>query len=207
MLRNLPTGIAGFIGMTGSSINATDALSCGIATHHTTLEGRHAVLETLTGLPFSDDPDANALTVETALDALPPATLPEGEFAVLETTLDLSGSYADVAARLDVHAGRSEWADRGLAAMHKGCATTVGIVVEQLRRSPQLDMAGCFRLEMDVASHCARFDEFQEGVRALIIEKDNAPQWRHSGMDTLEEAHVLAHFEPAWPENPLADMG
>ena len=58
-------------------------------------------------------------------------------------------------------------------------------------------------MEMTIASRCARFGDFAEGVRALIVDKDGAPRWRSDGA----HAHVLAHFEPPWESNPLFDLG
>ena len=90
--------------------------------------------------------------------------------------------------------------------MRSGCPTSIGIVVEQLRRAPSLDLADCFRLEMTVATHCAQFEDFLEGVRALIIDKDNAPRWRYPDVGELDPAHVMAHFEPPWAHNPLENL-
>jgi hypothetical protein len=90
--------------------------------------------------------------------------------------------------------------------MHAGCPTSVGIVLEQLRRAPELDLTGCFRLEMVIASQCARHEEFAEGIRALLVDKDNAPAWRFDANDGELAAHVDRHFEPPWPSNPLADL-
>ena len=57
-------------------------------------------------------------------------------------------------------------------------------------------------MEMTLAGNCARFSDFAEGVRALIVDKDGAPRWCRDG----ERDHVLAHFEPPWDANPLADL-
>ena len=70
-----------------------------------------------------------------------------------------------------------------------------------------MDLADCFRMELTVATHCANNDDFHEGVRALLIEKDNAPAWAYKDTDTVPESHVLGHFEAPWEQHPLADLG
>ena len=60
MLRNLVPGIAAFIGMTGSSVNAADALASGIATHHTRLDARGDILTVLTRLDLGGDADTDS---------------------------------------------------------------------------------------------------------------------------------------------------
>ena len=71
-------------------------------------------------------------------------------------------------------AGASDWVDRGIANLRGGCPTTAGIVYEQLRRAPELSLADSYRLELTVATHCANNEDFHEGVRALLIDKDGA---------------------------------
>ena len=63
--------------------------------------------------------------------------------------------------------------------MRSGCPTSIGIVHEQLRRVAPMSLAETFRMELNVANHCARNPDFTEGVRALIIDKDNKPAWRY----------------------------
>jgi hypothetical protein len=111
-----------------------------------------------------------------------------------------------VAGRIRRLAGRSDWIDQAIAAMDRGCPTSVGLVCRQLQEAPGLDLAGCFRLEMVVATHCAQHPDFVEGVRALIIDKDNHPAWRYPDLASLPESYVAEHFVPPWPQNPLADL-
>ena len=132
--------------------------------------------------------------------------MPEPQVGAVDERLSLEGSYADVADGIAGLAGVSGWVDKGIATMRRGCPTSVGILVEQLRRAPELTLADCFRLEMTVATHCAHNGDFAEGVRALIIEKDNRPRWRFGDLDGLDAAHVLGHFEPPWAHNPLHDL-
>ena len=38
--------------------------------------------------------------------------------------------------------------------------------------------------------------EFYEGVRAVIIEKDNQPQWTFPSLSDVDDNYVLTLFEP-----------
>ena len=205
LLRNLPPATAIFLGCTGSHVNGRDALDAGIGTHSVGAAARGDVLTALLGVQYgggASDPGR----VGAALFALPQAPLPEPELGAVPRDLALQGSYADVTGRIEALAGASRWVDRGIATMRRGCPTSVGIVVEQLRRAPGMTLADLFRLEMTVATHCAHNEDFAEGVRALIIEKDNRPQWRFGNIEDLDAAHVLGHFEPPWAQNPLHDL-
>jgi enoyl-CoA hydratase/carnithine racemase len=132
----------------------------------------------------------------------------EAHRAPLETALPaLPASLAETVSRLMALGGRDEWIDKGLAAMNGGCPTSVGIVHEQLVRVPVMSLADVFRMELNVANHCARNPDFAEGVRALIIDKDNIPAWRYGTLRELSHDYVLGHFASLWETHPLADLG
>jgi hypothetical protein len=61
-------------------------------------------------------------------------------------------------------------------------------------------------MEMTIATHCADNHDFSEGVRALLIEKDNAPSWQFGDLASLPARYVLDHFVEPWPRNPLYDL-
>ena len=79
-------------------------------------------------------------------------------------------------------------------------------MVEQLRRVPDMSLGDTFRMELTVATHCATYTDFREGVRALLIDKDNNPSWKFGTLEGLEWEHVLSHFIDPWAEHPLANL-
>ena len=196
ILRNLPVPLALFMGATGCRLGAADALHIGLATHVVAADCDPAAALAQAG----GDPAAAFGGPAPALGASALAAL---EPTLRERITGVPANASAARATLGGLAGASDWADQSLAIMQRGCPTSIGIVCEQLRRAPALDLEGCFRMEMTLAGNCARFADFAEGVRALIIDKDDAPKWRGDG----GQEHVLAHFEAPWADNPLADLG
>lgn len=207
VLRNMPAHLGLFFGATGSHMNAADALATGVATHGVAQSLREVLSDQLAELAWQGDADADRAALRGWLDRQRVELALPTESAAVPDTLSLDGSYTQIVGQLQALAGRSEWIDRGIAAMTSGCPVTVGIVIEQLRRAPALSLADCFRLEMTVGTHCATKPDFPEGVRALLIEKDGAPRWRHDSVADMPDADVLEHFQPPWPDNPLQDLG
>ena len=62
-----------------------------------------------------------------------------------------------------------------------------------------------FAMELTLAIQCSRHADFREGIRALLIEKDNAPNWQYK-MGAVPNKWVAAHFAEPWPINPLSDL-
>ena len=204
MLRNLPPHQALFLGCTGAHFQAGDARAMGVATHAVASGERGRVRELLLSLDLAGDAGDNARISDT-LDGLPTPALPPQQAHAIPEHLSLDGDYPAVVASIRALAGDG-WLGRSVAAMERGCPTTVGVVIEQLRRAPDLSLADSFRMEWNIGANCARHTDFAEGVRALLIEKDNAPKWRFGGLDGLDWQHVLGHFECPLPENPLHDL-
>ena len=206
-LKNMQQHHAEFLGLTGSHVNAADALLTGMGTH-VIEHGRRAELPNgMSGLPWTGDSSADAQMLSAWLEQMDAPPLPDSELIhVPQRTINHADLAGEVAAITEL-TGRSEWIDRGIANLTGGCPTTAGIVLEQLARVADMSLADAFRMELTVATHCANNADFAEGVRALLIDKDGAPQWRFGTIDALPREYVLSHFEPPWATHPLADLG
>ena len=210
ILRSLAPCTALYLGVTGSHLNAADALHLGIATHAVGAEHSLRIVETLAGMDWHAD-TSDAARIAATLDGLKPAALPNGVVQAHEATLARRlpaglRSARDAVAMIRSLEGMDPWFDRGIATMTKGNPASIGIVVGQLERAASLSLADSFRLELIAATRCARFPDFAEGVRALLIDKDNAPRWRYPEVASLPDEYVQAHFEAPWADHPLADL-
>jgi len=195
-----------FLGLTGSHLNAADALAVGLATHVVPHAEREILLAKLKAVSFTEDTASNMQLIADSLAGLPDVEMPVAEIQqlpVFATTFDDLVKQVQV---LDGLQGLSKWIDRGLQNLHGGCPTTAGIVLEQLRRSADMSLAEMFRMEYNIACHCATNLDFAEGVRALLIEKDGSPNWQYPDINTLPQAHVMAHFSTFETPHPLSGL-
>ena len=88
-------------------------------------------------------------------------------------------------------AGKEAQTIRGKSPM--ACKVTLKLLVE----SPyQLHFVDEMRMEYGIMVRLIHHPDFQEGVRALLIDKDNAPNWRPSNPAVIGDAEVEAFFEP-----------
>lgn len=196
---------ASFIGLTGSHLNATDALVCGLATDLIAQAERAKLIPALTELAWLTA-DTDHILVSECLNRFAPPELPVSELQQVPQRQVFFADLQQEVAAIYALAGTSKWIDRGIANLRGGCPTTAGIVLEQLRRVPAMSLADTFRMELTIATHCAHNADFREGVRALLIDKDNAPNWRFGSIDDLDWSYVLTHFDEPWTQNPLADL-
>ncbi|KXZ45848.1 hypothetical protein GPECTOR_50g642 [Gonium pectorale] len=93
-----------------------------------------------------------------------------------------------------------------LAALKKGSPLSQAVTWEMLRRSTagHLNLRQCLELEYVLAARCTRGQaDFIEGVRALLIDKDNRPRWRYGSVAEVPERVVREMFEPLPGSQPL----
>ena len=207
-LKNMAPHHAEFLGLTGSHVNASDALLTGMGTHAVAHDARAGWLDDLQRQTWSSDAEQNGVMLQAFLDAYDAPQLPAGELGVVpEHEIDYDDLLGEVS-WIQQLAGTSDWVDRGIANLTNGCPATAGVVLEQLKRVAGMSLADALSHgAVTVATHCANNPDFAEGVRALLIDKDNAPAWRYGSVADLPRSYVISHFEEPWPQHPLADLG
>ena len=79
---------------------------------------------------------------------------------------------------------------------------------ELLARGAALGVADCLRMERNLVRRNFEHGEVLEGVRALVIDKDNQPKWNPATLQEVTPQMVARFFEPVWPEtaHPLRHL-
>jgi len=172
-----------YLGLTGARLRAADALYAGVATHYVDsarLPELEATLAdgdvTLAG--FTGDPGPAPLAEHrAAIDRCFAGTTVEG---IVGTLQDEGG----------------EWAATALKALRAASPTSLKVTVEELRRGAKLEFDGSMSMEFRLSQAClARHDSY-EGIRAAVIDKDNAPDWQPANLTDVSAELVAAHFAP-----------
>ena len=198
-LPRLPGELGAYCALTGERINAADGVAAGIATHRVE-SGRFAEL-------------AEALCSTAAVDAtLGAFARPAGEGPVTaqRSAIDdlfKGGQVEGILAALD-HAAtadgtRAAFAAATAALIRTKSPTSLKIALMQMRRGPTLDFEECMRTEFRIVSRVVRGHDFYEGVRAVIVEKDQAPRWQPPALAAVGDAEVERHFAPITDELEL----
>jgi enoyl-CoA hydratase len=106
----------------------------------------------------------------------------------------------DILAALDAEAAgngtHAAFAARTAALMRTKSPTSLKLVREQMRRGATLDFAQCMRTEFRIVSRVVRGHDFYEGIRAVLIDKDQAPHWLPSTLAEVGAAEVERYFAP-----------
>lgn len=196
-LSRLPGRIGQFLALTGARLDGSECLWAGLATHYLP----HAALaEAKARIAHGHDIGG----VVAALSVTPPAARIAGHAKAIAHHF-FSDRLEEILASL---AGDDrEWAAKELATLHTKSPQTLKVALHQLALSADLpDFAANMKQEYRIASRVLMLPDFAEGVRALIVDKDNTPQWNPATpkgvTDELIEA-IFAALDPAEEWKPL----
>lgn len=186
-----------YLGVTGDMIAASDALYAGLAdvfVPAAELPALQSVVISSTAAGLRDAINAFAETF--AAQADPASSRLAGMREAIERYFS-GNSIADLMASLSTDT--SEFAGKTLEIMHKRSPLMMCVTLSQLRRAATMTMGECLRMERTMVRRCFEHGEVIEGVRALAIDKDHAPQWNPATLTEVTPAMVERFFESAWP--------
>ena len=90
----------------------------------------------------------------------------------------------------------NDWLQRAQAKLKKGSPLSAMIIYQQLMASKDCTLAECFASELNLSLRCCQYQEFSEGVRALLIDKDKKPQWAYDDINDIPAELLDWFFTP-----------
>ncbi|HTD04706.1 enoyl-CoA hydratase/isomerase family protein [Undibacterium sp.] len=206
-LSRAPGQLGTYLGLTGEIIKAADAIYAELADVYIPTAEIPALMQLLTS---TQQTDIRAAIREFAAPFAAQIKLEESSLATHRGLIDRCFSANNVAAIIAALSDDgSAFAQQTLAVMHKRSPLLVCVTLEQLRRGAGMSVAACLRMERDMVRYCFKHGEVLEGVRALVVDKDNAPQWSPPSLAEVTADMITPFFVSAWPDHahPLRHLG
>jgi enoyl-CoA hydratase len=184
-LSRLPGRIGQFLALTGARLDGAECKWAGLATHYLPHD---ALAEAKERIAHGHEP----AQVLAALAVTPPPAKIEGNAAAIAKHF-ASDRYEDILASLE--ADDSEWAAKELATLRTKSPQTCKVALRQLHDSLACaDFAANMRQEYRIASRVLTRPDFAEGVRAVIVDKDNAPKWNPAKPEGVSDELIESIF-------------
>ena len=95
-----------------------------------------------------------------------------------------------------LEAETDDWAAGVLETLRGKSPTSLKVTFRQILAGAQFGFDDCMRLEYRLARRFAAGHDFYEGIRAVVIDKDNAPHWEPARLEEVSESAVAAYFSP-----------
>lgn len=186
-LARLQGRIGQFLALTGARLDGAECVWTGLSTHYLLADQlAEAKSRIIAGHEIGG-----------ALSALA-STPPEARIANSAPLIAKhfgSDRFEDILASLE--ADDSEWAAKELATLKTKSPQTCKVALRQLAESAKLtDFADNMAMEYRIASRVLTRPDFAEGVRAVIVDKDNAPKWDPPTPEEVTEELIDSIFAP-----------
>ncbi len=189
-LPRIPGEIGAYFALTGERMKQGDALSTGLATHAMASDRFGEVLDALCGRE----------TVDLVLEGFADVATQPASVTARRAAIDACFRHDTVEAIMEAlaaaEAAGDEWCGQTLRTMMTKSPTSMKIALAQVRAGRAMEFEAAMTTEFRIVSRICHGHDFYEGVRAVIIDKDNAPRWSPATLAEVTPAMVEAYFAP-----------
>ena len=208
-LPRLPGSLGMFLSLTGHRLKSRDLFHAGVATHFVSTATLPALREKLAALCpqlLTLDPADRLPLVREVLDSAhaenegnsPQPFSLEPHRGLIDSAFSRD-SVEGIITALQREGG--EWGAGQAAILRKMSPTSLKITHRQLIKGAEFgSLAECLRMEYRMSQWCMRGVDFYEGVRAVLVDRDNQPQWSPPSLEEVTEDMVEQHFAPLSPD-------
>ncbi len=187
-LSRLGGRVGVFLALTGARLDGAECLEVDLATHYLTA----AHLEEAKA-KIAVDPSRIDIILSTLSERAPTARIATNVEQI--NRLFASDKLEDILAALE--ADGSDWALKELKTLRTKSPQTCKVALRQLAAGAHLtDFANNMAMEYRIASRVLLLPDFAEGVRAVIVDKDNAPAWNPASAEGVTPELLDAIFAP-----------
>jgi len=177
-----------FLALTGARLDGAECLYLGLATHYIPSEALEDVKTRIL-----DQPDRVEGILRSASVTPPPAKIAENQ--VLLNKLFASDTLEDILEALE--SDPSPWAARERDTIGTKSPLSLKVSLRLLKEGKRMnDFADEMRMEYAVGTHVVQRHDFAEGVRAVLVDKDNAPRWQPATPGEISDHLIDQIFAP-----------
>ncbi|HCG8160322.1 TPA: enoyl-CoA hydratase/isomerase family protein [Vibrio parahaemolyticus] len=196
-LNQLPKHLALFLGLTACQINATDMKALGLSRWVAPPEGKQQLIEHLSNVNWLSQPNIHD-KLSSILNAIEAKELGEGLLMPHAELIEqlCSGDLDSIVRAISSADVDDKWFVNAQKALRYGSPLSLNITYQQLTQYQNLSLKACFDMEFNLTLRCGLEGDFREGVRALIIDKTNQPNWMHSSVSEVTPQVLERFFAP-----------
>lgn len=190
-LSRCPYHIGTYLGLTGARIGADDCKAIGFVENIVAHDSLQKILEELIQTSL---PDRSAVTNIINKFALAP-----GQSKLFEHKDEINRCFSkdtveEIIAELEKQS--SEWSNQTAAIIKTKSPTSLKVTLCALQQAAKMSFDECMKMEYRLTCRFVEGHDFFEGIRAAIIDKDQAPKWKPSTLADVKVAEVEKYFSP-----------
>ena len=193
-LPRCPNSIGYYLGLTGARLKAHDAHYLHLVDHIVPSDRLDDIVQALADTSL-DRHNGHAMIAQciTSFSTIPEASSLDD----LKTEINHCFSASTITSVIDrLQQMDNEWSNTTLQELESRSPTSLVVTLKQLQEGKRLDFDHCMKMEYRLANRFLKGHDFFEGVRAVIIDKDNQPHWKPQHINEVSNTMVDRYFEP-----------
>ncbi|XP_037998560.1 3-hydroxyisobutyryl-CoA hydrolase, mitochondrial isoform X2 [Motacilla alba alba] len=195
-LPRLSGKIGYYLALTGCRLKGRDVLKAGIATHFVESEKLPALEKDLIALKSPSKEKIadllNSYHMKCTIDQEKAFALDEHMEKI--NSLFSANSMEEIVKKLKQDG--SPFAMKQLETINKMSPTSLKLTLRQLREGASMSLQEVLRMEYRLSQACMKGHDFYEGVRAVLIDKDQSPKWKPAALEEVSDEFVDNCFKP-----------
>ncbi|GIY62374.1 3-hydroxyisobutyryl-CoA hydrolase, mitochondrial [Caerostris darwini] len=195
-LPKLPGKIGLFLALTGYRLQGRDVFKAGIATHfvdNSNLKNLESDLMRLENPTLADiDRILLKFQEQCEMDY-------KKEFALKHVMGKMNNVFdADSVEKImeALQKEGSDWSRKQHNIMKKLSPISLKVAFQQLKRGANMTLQDNLKMEYRLAQRFMADHDFHDGVRAVLIDKDNKPNWKPATLEEVTEEKIDSYFKP-----------
>ncbi|KAM6268455.1 3-hydroxyisobutyryl-CoA hydrolase, mitochondrial isoform 3-T3 [Porphyrio hochstetteri] len=194
-LPRLSGKVGYYLALTGFRLKGRDVLKAGIATHFVDSEQLPTLEKDLIALK-----SPSMENIADLLNAYHMKSKVDQEKFVLDehmekiNSLFSANSMEEIVKKLKQDG--SPFATKQLETINKMSPTSLKLTLRQLREGASMSLQDVLTMEYRLSQACMRGHDFYEGVRAVLIDKDQSPRWKPAALEDVSDEFVDDCFKP-----------
>jgi 3-hydroxyisobutyryl-CoA hydrolase len=193
-LPRLPGKLGMMLALTGYRLKGADVFHSGLATHYVESKNIAEIENELIKLPKSK---CNNERIETILNKFTPEHVPgfslQSHLETINTTFN-GKSVENIIEKLN--AKGDDFSKKQVDELMKMSPTSLKVTYQQLINGSVSDFPSVFTMEHRMGYHFLEANDFYEGCRAILIDKDRNPKWKPSKIEDVSVDTVNKYFGP-----------
>lgn len=192
-LPRLPHEMGIYLGLTGARMKVDHAKAIGLITHKVKQDALPAILKLLLDTPLYAATAKEKVTeilneIAISVDA--------ESFSSLHQEVQSVFQHNSLEAILTaIKFSSSDFLDEVVVMLNKKSPTSLRVTLRALREGALMKFDDCMKQELTLATNFLKSYDFREGIRAVIIDKDQSPQWEPHELAQVTDEQVLKYFK------------
>jgi enoyl-CoA hydratase len=196
-LPRCPGEIGTWLALTGSRLHAADALYAGVGTHFVPSAGLDGLVTALAAALGRADGTADADRIVEAVLSEHAKPAGEAPLAAQREAIDRCFCFDSVEEIIQSLANEgTDWASSTLNNLEHMSPTSLKVTLRQIRLGATMGFDDAMTMEFRLSQALLSGNDFYEGIRALLVDKDRSPKWQPATLEDISTTDVERYFAP-----------